>query len=185
MGIQWAWFWQRVYEKRYQEAVDGLDVVPDEPMMQIDLFASPKPLLRAQAYGLMGEPELARSSYEEAREILEVEARKAPANSKVRHALAIAYAGLGRKADALQAASEALSMVPFDKEPYFGQSVLQEVALVHTMVGEHDLALDELETLLSIPSVVSIPWLRLDPRWAPLWDHPRFRELEVKYAIPS
>jgi hypothetical protein len=49
-------------------------------------------------------------------------------------------------------------------------------------MGEHDLALDELETLLSIPSVVSIPWLRLDPRWAPLWELPRFRELEADYG---
>ncbi|MCH7666906.1 MAG: protein kinase [Acidobacteria bacterium] len=182
MLVQWAWFWQRIYEKRYQDAIDGLDAVADEPMMQVDLFASPKPLLKAQAYELMGEPELARSSWQAAREILEAEVRKAPKSSKVRHALAIAYAGVGRKADALRTAEEALAMVPIDKEPYFGQSVLQEAALVHTMVGEHDLALDELETLLSIPSVVSIPWLRLDPRWAPLWELPRFRELEAGYG---
>jgi TolB-like protein/Flp pilus assembly protein TadD len=182
MPIQWVWFWQRIYEKRYQDAIDGLDAVPDERMMEIDLFASPKPLLKAQAYELMGRPDLARGFWEAAREILETEVRQAPGNSKVRHALAIAYAGLRRKAEALSTASEALAMVPIDREPYFGQSPLLEAALVHTMMDEHDLALDELETLLSIPSVVSIPWLRLDPRWAPLWELPRFRELEADYG---
>ena len=56
-----------------------------------------------------------------------------------------------------------------------------EMALVETMVGEHDAALGHLETLLAMPGVVSVPWLRLDPRWAPLYEHPRFRELTEKY----
>ena len=50
------------------------------------------------------------------------------------------------------------------------------------MVAEYDVALDQLETLLAMPSVVSIPWLRLDPRWTPLRDLPGFRELEEKYG---
>jgi hypothetical protein len=45
------------------------------------------------------------------------------------------------------------------------------------MVGEFDAAIDQLEFLLSIPSEVSIPLLRLDPTWAPLCDHPRFKKL--------
>jgi len=185
MVIQWCWFWQRVYERKYQEAIDGLEIVPDEPIMEIDIYASPKPLLRGQAYDLMGEPELARTAYREAREILEVALRESPANAKLRGALAIANAGSGLEADALRTVEELLAMVPIDKEPYFGQSVLRQVSLVHTMLGNYDAALDGLETLLAMPAAISIPWLRLDPRWTPLWDHPRFRELEVKYAIPS
>jgi TolB-like protein len=49
MVIQWGWFWQRVYEGRYLEAIKGLDLVPDEPLFGIDIFLSPKPLLAAQA----------------------------------------------------------------------------------------------------------------------------------------
>jgi serine/threonine-protein kinase len=45
------------------------------------------------------------------------------------------------------------------------------------MVGEHDAAIDELENLLSIPSWISIWDLRLDPRWDPLREHPRFEKL--------
>jgi hypothetical protein len=45
------------------------------------------------------------------------------------------------------------------------------------MVGEFDLAIDQIEFLLSIPGPLSIPLLRLDPAWAPLREHPRFKEL--------
>ena len=40
-----------------------------------------------------------------------------------------------------------------------------------------DAAIDQLEYLLSIPSIISIPLLNSDPTWAPLRDHPRFQKL--------
>jgi serine/threonine-protein kinase len=49
------------------------------------------------------------------------------------------------------------------------------------MVGEYDAAIGQLELLLSIPSEISIPLLRVDPLWDPLRDHPRFQELLERY----
>jgi hypothetical protein len=34
--------------------------------------------------------------------------------------------------------------------------------------------------LLSIPSEISPAWLRIDPGWDPLRDHPRFKKLVEK-----
>ena len=45
------------------------------------------------------------------------------------------------------------------------------------MLGEQDAAIDQLEVLLSIPSMISVPLLKIDPQWDPLRDHPRFRGL--------
>jgi len=45
------------------------------------------------------------------------------------------------------------------------------------MVGEYDLAIEQLEYLLLIPGDLSIPLLRLDPSWYPLRNHPRFKKL--------
>ena len=36
---------------------------------------------------------------------------------------------------------------------------------------------DLLEKLLSIPSQLSVPLLKIDPTWNPLRDNPRFRKL--------
>ena len=49
------------------------------------------------------------------------------------------------------------------------------------MVGEYDAAIEQLEYLLSIPSTVSVPLLRIDPTWDRLRDHPRFQALLAKY----
>jgi hypothetical protein len=45
------------------------------------------------------------------------------------------------------------------------------------MVGEFDLAIDQIEFLLPRSSYLSIPLLRLEPDWNPLRDHPRFKKL--------
>jgi TolB-like protein/Flp pilus assembly protein TadD len=179
--LQWGWYWQRVYEGRFEEALQGLDLLPDDRLIQ-NIFVAPKSLLIAQAYRLMGERELAQAAFEESVRILKGEVEKYPSEANYWQALAIAYAGSGHREPALEAASRATELLPIDREPYFGGSSLLEVALVHTMLGQYDTAIEELDTLLAMPNVVSIPWLQLDPRWARLWDHPGFQELVEKYG---
>jgi len=58
-----------------------------------------------------------------------------------------------------------------------GPSRVDDLARIYVMVGEFDAAIDQLEFLLSNPGWMSIPLLRLDPAWAPLRDHPRFKKL--------
>ena len=71
---------------------------------------------------------------------------------------------------------------PVEEHPYFGATQLENLARVYARVGEPELAIDTLETLLSMPAPVSLAMLRLDPTWAPLRDHPRFAELEEEYG---
>ena len=53
---------------------------------------------------------------------------------------------------------------------------------VYVRVGEYDAALDQIDHLLSVSSGLSVALLRLDPRWDPLRDHPRYQELLKRYA---
>jgi hypothetical protein len=45
------------------------------------------------------------------------------------------------------------------------------------IVGEPELAMDQLEPLLKMPYYLSPAWLRIDPTWARLKDNPRFKRL--------
>jgi hypothetical protein len=50
------------------------------------------------------------------------------------------------------------------------------------IVGDADAALAQLEPLLAIPSPISIPALRADPKWAFLRSHPRFQQLLARHG---
>ena len=42
------------------------------------------------------------------------------------------------------------------------------------MLGDHDKAIDYLDHLLSVPTFFAAGYLKVDPTWNPLRDHPRF-----------
>ncbi len=100
-----------------------------------------------------------------------------PDDSRLHSTLGIAYAGLGRKEDALREGKLAVDLLPISKEAYRGAYRAIDLAQIYAMVGETDAAIDRLEHLLSIPGPLSVSLLRLDPIWDPLRDHPRFQQL--------
>ena len=70
-----------------------------------------------------------------------------------------------------------MELLPVTKEAWKGLYRIADLARVYVMVGEHDLAIEQLEYLLARPGNMSIPLIQLDPAWAPLRDHPRFKKL--------
>jgi serine/threonine-protein kinase len=100
-----------------------------------------------------------------------------PEDWRARRSLALAYAGLGQKADAIREAKAASELLPVSKDAVWGPLPRLTLAQVYATVGEHDAAIEEVEYLLSIPVYFSVWELRLDPVWDPLRDHPRFRKL--------
>jgi len=91
--------------------------------------------------------------------------------------LALAYLGVGRKADAIRLGREAAKRFPVPRDGLVGPDVLLTLAEIYMGAGEYDAALDQLEHLLSIPSPVSSGLLRVDPLYAPLRGNPRFERL--------
>jgi tetratricopeptide (TPR) repeat protein len=145
-------------------------------------FSFPKQLYIAEAFDFLGETESAQAGYAAALLELETALGERPADYRVHSSLGVVQAGLGRKAEAIAAGKRAVGMQPVEKEAYIGPWLVENLALIYTRVGEVELAIDELDYLLSIPSKFSVSVLRLDPRWDPLRDHPRFQELLEKYG---
>ena len=72
--------------------------------------------------------------------------------------------------------------MPIEKDFYRGIFRLEDLAKIFTMVGEYDLALEQLDQLLSMPSLMSVNLLKKDPVWKPLWELPEFKQLIEKYS---
>ncbi len=173
--INYPWVLAEMIDGDYQAALDRLSSGPAEAYI-FRQFYIPKDLLYGQIFALMGQPESATKHYDAARLLLEERLREDPDDHRVRGSLGIAYAGLGRKGDAIREGKRGLSLLEGDQSLVLGERT-KEMAAIYLMVGEYDLALARLEVLLSMPSHYSVSLLRVDPTWRELRPHPGFQAL--------
>ncbi len=136
---------------------------------------------KALIYRRAGQQEKAVTYYDSARITYEEQVEKDPDSYAAHGNLGLAYAGLGRREDAIREGKLAVEIMPLSRDANIGTTTIWYLARIYTMLGEQDAAIDQLELLLSIPSGVSVPLLRLDPQWDPLREHPRFRGLVGGY----
>src|SRR3989441_286374 len=134
-------------------------------------------LFKAELYRQSHVPRLERAYSDSARAVLEADVKKRPEDAGFRAALGLAYAGLDRKADAIREARRSVELGPVSKDAFFGAARVVNLAHVYALVGEHQAAIEQLKLLLSIPSEISIPLLRVDPNWDSLRGDPRFQRL--------
>jgi hypothetical protein len=91
--------------------------------------------------------------------------------------LGIAYALLGESIKAATEGATAVSSLSIHDDAYAGADHLRDLVLIYTLIGATDLAVQELQTALSIPSPLTRVELTLDPLFESLRGHPSFPEL--------
>jgi TolB-like protein/lipopolysaccharide biosynthesis regulator YciM len=162
----------------------ALEQLAPAPALLLDdqFYYLPRAQMSAQIYVRMGQEESARTAYDSARVMIEARLREDPADSRYHSALGLVYAGLGRKEEAVQAGQRGVELLSISKEAFRGYARELDLAKIYVMAGEHDLALERIEYLLSIPGTLSVPLLHLEPVWAPLREHPRFQALAERYG---
>ena len=137
--------------------------------------------LKGMTYGLMQQPDVAGKYLDSARIIMEHKVASSPDVAVDQSYLGKVYAGLGRKDEAITAARRGVELLPVSVDALDGTNRIWDLATVYTSVGEVDLAFDQLDSLFSIPSELSVNWLKIAPEFIPLRSHPRFQVLIEKY----
>ncbi len=89
--------------------------------------------------------------------------------------LALAYAGLGEKAKALEQAQRAVK--DYDADAVNKPWSLTTLAQIQARFGDSDSAIAAIPRLLKVPAGLTIANLKLDPFWDPLRKDPRFQKL--------
>ena len=96
--------------------------------------------------------------------------------------LALIDAALGRKEEALREGRRAVEILPVEKDALNGVRVREFLAMTYAWAGEKDLALEQLESVISYPATASYGQLRLHPYWDPLRGDPRFEKIVASRA---
>jgi TolB-like protein/Tfp pilus assembly protein PilF/predicted Ser/Thr protein kinase len=96
--------------------------------------------------------------------------------------LGMVDAYLGRKEEALREAGQAVELLPVAKNALDGADALYCFAVICALTGERDLAFQQLDVLVKIPSSTTYGDLRLNPYWDSLRGDPRFEKIVASLA---
>jgi serine/threonine-protein kinase len=130
----------------------------------------------AQTHALRGDTALARSYADSARLVLETRLRDTPRDVPTHASLGLAFALMGRKADAIRESERALALGSSTKNPRLHADLKFQLGRVYVLVGEPEKGLDLLEPLLE-EHYRSPGWMRIDPAFAALRGNSRFARL--------
>jgi Flp pilus assembly protein TadD len=176
-------YYLALLERDYRRALATL--TPPEPDL-IDSYLNEwlvdDEIRRGLVERVQGDSLAARKQFEAA--VLELEATRRQQSAEgtraqlwLRSGLAIAYAALGRRADARRQIAFVDSTDPLKVDAIEGPKYLMHVALADVLSGDREAAIDVLARVLSVGAPVSIRSLRLEPFWDPLRSNPRFVQL--------
>jgi serine/threonine-protein kinase len=175
------WYFLESSERNFEAVLTLLDSSTGDALDNQHFFC-PHSLIAGEMYAYMGEPELARASFDSALAFLESRIQEKRNDARFQSSLGIVYAHLGRAEEAIREGDRGVELCPISKDALLAPTRIFDLAVVYVLVGEHDNAIDQIEQILSIPGPFSVHSFRLDPTWDPLREHPRFQKVLEEYA---
>jgi eukaryotic-like serine/threonine-protein kinase len=180
---------QAYYFARYEELGWLLDPDQQREVLTLgpDAFGddrAPWATVLSLLHAMRGQPALTRAYADSARMAYEQHIAAEPNDPQQQVFLGMALAWLGRKDGAIRAATRATEIAPIATDGYIGPYIQMLLARVHMMVGNYDQAVELLKEPVTVPNNLTKAWLRVDPTWDPLRNHPGFQRLVAGSSSP-
>jgi tetratricopeptide (TPR) repeat protein len=156
-----AALWHRLPDSA-QRAVDGVT------LSMVGTDSAGYYLLKARIQRLRGNGSASRAYFDSAAVVLAGRTASRPDDPTFHADLGFAYAGLGRRDDAMREGRRAVELRPVAEDTWLGVDMLRNLAVTYATLGEADSAVKQLRVLLEVPSWISVPALRADPTWDPI-----------------
>jgi Cytochrome c biogenesis factor len=148
----------------------------------IDGYVFPNSWYKGLVARAHGNIDTAQHAFEEAGRVVEVDLAQWPDDVKTIMMLALIHVALGRKEEALHEGRRAVELLPISKDAYDGPVLATNLAAIYAQVGERDLALEQLATLVEVPNGPTPGTLRAEPEWDALRGDPRFEKIVASLA---
>ncbi|MHA6204892.1 winged helix-turn-helix domain-containing protein [Dyella soli] len=182
-----AMYFERLLARDYAGAVKVAESDKAENWDDPDNIVLPRRLYVAWAMQGAGDADKASAVFAEVAGQVRAALVQRPDDADLHLALGFAYAGLGRKAEAVAEGERAVALMPVTRDVLTGADMLVCQALLYVRVGQPEQAVALIERVLAMPTggILSGALLRLDPVWDPLREDPRFKALLLKHPIGS
>lgn len=145
-----------------------------DDVAKTDWSFQPKDLLLAESYRLVGEMDFAIPLYNSAIRLLRQQLAVNPSDSRIHSSLGVALSGIQQHDDAVR---EGRLGVDLCRDAVYRPYRLLDLTLIYTALGERELAIKQINSLLQSTSPLSPALLKIDPRWGSLRSDPRFQAL--------
>lgn len=178
----YMWFTLNMLERNYPEILNWLDSLSYSLFEEQHIYFH-RDLAYATVYHAMGEESKVETHAGWVRTVLERTIAEHPSDPRYHAALGLTFAFLGMRDEAIQEGEHAVSLYPVTKDRANGPFYVLNLAKIYTLVGEHDKALEQIESILSVYSaeflwqMISVPVLQIDPIWDSLRIYPGFQRL--------
>jgi TolB-like protein/lipoprotein NlpI len=176
-----SWWQQELRESDYRQASERLAVMPDEFFQGNVIQVLPKTFLESYTHYLAGDSERSQAAAEKALPHMERYVRERPEDAFSHVGYGLTLAAVGRDQEAVREGELAMEILPLEKDGIYAPYLIAWMASLYNRVGDYDSALDQLETLLSNPTTISVATLEGSSEWDHLRDLPRYQRLIEKY----
>ena len=169
------WFYVALCERDRAAIDQSLAVIPSTGT-SVDLNF-PLSFCKALAARAKGDEQAARAAFLQARGEVNKTVNEQPNYGPGFSVLGLIDAALGRKDDALREGRHASELLPITKDSIDGAEVVKYLGVIYAWCGEKELAIQQINATLRIPSTLSYGNLKLHPYWDPLRGDPRFEKI--------
>jgi TolB-like protein/Tfp pilus assembly protein PilF len=170
-------------ERNKSEAEKAVALIPPEGVANsFDEASIPREYCVGRTAWLFGDKAQAKSALTAARAIFERTTIEQPDYAQAWSYLGLTDAMLGRRDDAIREGKRACEVLPFSKDSWIGSIWITNLAMIYTLCGEKDAALEQLETSVKLPVGVSYGELKQSPDWDALRGDARFQKLVTSLA---
>jgi tetratricopeptide (TPR) repeat protein len=141
---------------------------------------TPRATLRGIALRQLGREAEAITAFEEAKATMEAMLPELDHDCRVHEALGDIMALLGMRDEAIREGQRAVELMPPEKDAILGPNNVAGLARIYAVLGEAELAAEQIRYLLDIPTdSMNRQWLLKGSAWDGIREHPAFQALLI------